>query len=532
VRAALYARFSSELQRAASIEDQFRNCRKRAEAEAWTIIATFADQAISGSDANRPQYRAMLSAAEHHEFDVLVVDDLSRLTRDAVECERVIRRLEFSGLRIVATSDGYDSTSKARKVHRGVKGLMNEIFLDDLRQRVHRGLEGQAIKSFWCGGRPYGYRLQPIADASRLDPYGNPAKVGTKLVIDKKQASVVREIFERYVAGESCSAIAAALNSRAIPSPGSSWKRVTRRSNGWARSGVRVILLNPLYTGAQRWNVSRFERDPDSGKTIRRRRPKSEWVVSQLEELRIIDDQLFDRAKARTRSLSDGDSRLKAGGKSKFMLSGLLKCEVCGANYVIADRYSYACGSFLDGASCTNRVRVNRVSLENAILGPVRAGLRDSERVKRMAAEMEKEFSRAVQASQARTAAAPRELQAIDERLVKLRLMPDLTDDERQTLIERIEAKRRDLKAARPAMKQSALILSLLPKAAKAYLKQIDEGLSGDLRAAAKGRIVLKDMLGPIRLAPGGDGSLWASYRYNPAALIRAAGTVGRGDRI
>src|ERR1700730_1714103 len=127
MKAALYARFSTDLQRAASIEDQFRNCRKRAELEGWKIVATFADAAMSGSDANRPRYRAMLEAAARHEFDVLIVDDLSRLTRDSVECERAIRRLEFSGVRIVATS-------KARKVHRGFKGLMNEIFLDNLRE--------------------------------------------------------------------------------------------------------------------------------------------------------------------------------------------------------------------------------------------------------------------------------------------------------------------------------------------------------------------------------------------------------------
>lgn len=63
MKAVLYARFSSDLQRATSIEDQFRNCRKRAEAEGWTVVATFADAAMSGSDANRPQYRAMLEAA-------------------------------------------------------------------------------------------------------------------------------------------------------------------------------------------------------------------------------------------------------------------------------------------------------------------------------------------------------------------------------------------------------------------------------------------------------------------------------------
>ena len=153
MRAALYARFSSDLQRASSIEEQFRNCRKRVATEGWAVVAEFADAAISGSDNSRPQYKAMLAAAVRGEFDVLLLDDLSRLTRDSVEQETTIRRLEFRGIRIVSTGDGYDSKSASRKIQRGVKGLMNEIFLDDLRQKVHRGLEGQALKRFWCGGK-------------------------------------------------------------------------------------------------------------------------------------------------------------------------------------------------------------------------------------------------------------------------------------------------------------------------------------------------------------------------------------------
>lgn len=234
MRTALYARFSSDLQRATSIEDQFRNCRKRADTEGWEIVATFADQAMSGSDASRPQYQAMLAAAARGEFKVLVVDDLSRLTRDAVECERVIRRLEFSGIRIVATSDGYDSTSKARKVHRGFKGLMNEIFLDDLRERVHRGLSGVAMKHYWTGGRPYGYRLIPVVDPTQKDQYGQPARIGTKLELDQVQAEIVREIFQSYAQGASYLAIARELNARGVPSPGSTWKRKVRRCGGSA----------------------------------------------------------------------------------------------------------------------------------------------------------------------------------------------------------------------------------------------------------------------------------------------------------
>jgi addiction module HigA family antidote len=158
--------------------------------------------------------------------------------RAPVTPERAIRRLEFSGMRIVATSDGYDSTSKARKVHRGFKGLMNEIFLDDLRERVHRGLAGQAMKHYWCGGRPYGYRLKPVLDPSRLDVYGQPSRIGTVLEIEDEQAGIVREIFARYAEGASCLAISRELNARGIASPGSTWKRKSRRCRGWMGSAV------------------------------------------------------------------------------------------------------------------------------------------------------------------------------------------------------------------------------------------------------------------------------------------------------
>lgn len=534
MRAAFYGRFSSDLQRSTSIEDQFRNCRRRAEAEGWAVVATFADEAMSGSDATRPQYRAMLEAAARHDFDVLVVDDLSRLTRDAVECERIIRRLEFAGLRIVATSDGYDSTSKARKVHRGFKGLMNEVFLDDLRERVHRGLAGQAQKHYWCGGRPYGYRLKPILDASRRDAYGQPSRIGTVLEVDQSQANVVREIFSRFAEGASCLTIARELNARQIPSPGSTWKRKTRRCSGWMASAVRVILRNPLYRGHVRWNVSQFVRDPDSGSHKRRARPQAEWVEHQDEAVRIISDDLYAKAQARTRSSADGDQRLKSGGKSKYPLSGLLVCRVCGAHYVMADARSYACSGYWNGGACSNHIRMRRDALERVVLGGVRRDLLAPERVQRMAQEMQAAYTERMRAAAARIEIVPRELQALDARIERLRERlkagdPDLTADEFQVAVERAESKRREL---RPEARQNARILSLLPRAAELYRQQIEQGLDGDPQGASRARLILRDLLGEITLAPGEDGSLWASYAMQPAVLLRGAGTGGRGDRI
>jgi DNA invertase Pin-like site-specific DNA recombinase len=354
LRAATYSHYSSDRQRDASLEDQQRNCHARAEREGWTVVEDFADAAISGSDNQRPQYLAMQAAAERKEFDVLIVDQLSRLARDSVESEQTIRRLEFQDIRIVTTSDGYDSLLPSRKVTRGFGGMMSEIFLDGLSANVHRGLKGQALKQFWCGGKPYGFRLKLLRDPHRLDAHHEPAKIGTVLQIDEQQAAIVKEIFERFVAGESCLAIARVLNERGAPSPGSTWKREVRRCSGWMASAARGILRNPLYTGQQRWNASKFVRDPDTKKHLRRKRPEAEWVTNRIEALRIVSDELFQAAQQRTRSAKESDPRLKNGQTPRYRLSGLLVCASCGAHYVLADARSYCCSSYAKGRACKN----------------------------------------------------------------------------------------------------------------------------------------------------------------------------------
>ena len=71
----------------------------------------------------------MLEDSKSASFDVLLVDDLSRLSRDEVELKQTIRRLCFRGIRIIGVSDGFDTASKGYKVHAGVRGLINEIYL-------------------------------------------------------------------------------------------------------------------------------------------------------------------------------------------------------------------------------------------------------------------------------------------------------------------------------------------------------------------------------------------------------------------
>jgi site-specific DNA recombinase len=473
----------------------------------------------------------MLGAAKRSEFDILLVDDLSRLARDQVESERVIRYLEFRSIRIVATADGYDSQTKTatRKIQRTVKGPVNEMRLDELRDQVHRGLTGQAIKGYWCGGRVYGYALRPILDQTRRDPYGQPERVGTKLEVDPEQAGIVREIYRRYADGASCRTIAKDLNNRGVPSAGSTWKRKVRRCSGWVNSAIRTILKNPLYTGRVRWNTGGYVRDPDNAKRVWRERPQDEWVEHCDESVRIISDELFQRAQERNRIRSNSDTRMKSGGRPKYLLSGLLHCGICNAHYILHDARSYACSGHKGGA-CDNHIRVRRDALESAILGPLRNEMLAPERVAQMAKEMQRDLLERMHKVKVRAAEQPQELQELDARIARLRNRlaagdPDITPDELQAALDRAEYKRRELAEPRPThVSESAKLLTILPNAAELYRRQITLGLDGaHPQIMLKARLAVRELLGQIRLEPGADGSLWADYEVQPAVLVRGA---------
>lgn len=516
MKAAIYARFSTDRQSESSIADQFRVCTEYADRVGLSIGEQFEDQGISGAAiGNRPGVQQMLAAAQSGRFGALLVMDLTRLSRSQADLNKMIDRLVARGIRVVGVQDGYDSARKGHKLQAGLSGIIGEAFREMVRDKTHAALASRARDRRPTGGKCYGYRNGEI---------------------DQHEAAIVREVFEQFSQGESCRTIAARLNARGVPSPGSTWARRERRCSGWMGSAIRAMLRNERYKGTVHWNVSEWVKDPDSGKRLRRSRPRSEWITHQVEALRIVDNELFRRAQRRTRLGDDG--RMRSGGRPRYLFSGLLTCAECGAHYTIASKHSYACSSYINGKACANNIRVRRDQVEKVLLAPIRDELLASDRVERMAREMQRDCAARTKILFEQAVASPRELLELDARLKRLRARvvagdPDMTADELQAAIERAEAKRGELLSAAPSAKCAATIMVALPRAADLYRRQIDAGLHGRPRDAAAARVLLRELFGGKVPLKRQGGELWAQIALRPEALLRRAeGTDGSGGSL
>jgi site-specific DNA recombinase len=147
VKAVIYARYSSDLQRDASIEDQIRLCRERIKHEGWRYLHAYTDRALSGASALRPAYQGLLEDARRGQFDIVVAEALDRLSRDQEDIAGLFKRMYFAGVRLLTLSEGEIS-----ELHVGLKGTMNALFLKDLAQKVRRGLEGRVREGRSGGG--------------------------------------------------------------------------------------------------------------------------------------------------------------------------------------------------------------------------------------------------------------------------------------------------------------------------------------------------------------------------------------------
>ncbi len=370
-RVALYARYSDDKQSAASIDDQFLICREQAKREGWHVIGSYKDAAISGASVIlRPGIQALVQDAQMGRFDVLLAEALDRVSRDQADVATLYKHLQFAGVKIVTLAEG-----EVSELHVGLKGTMNALFLKDLAKKTHRGLRGRVEKGKSGGGLCYGYDV-----VRRFSSEGEA--VHGERNINSVEAEVVRQVFRQFANGLSPQAIARRLNEAGIPAPtGTLWTSTTIR--GHAKRGTG-LLNNELYIGKLVWNRLRYLKNPQTGKRVSRINPQSEWIVTDVPDLRIVDEELWQAAKARQEDIAvqyagvieatrAAHNKLNRTRRPRSLLSGLVYCGCCGGSYTLRGQGRFACSNHIDTRSCSNGHSISREKLETRVLD----GLRD-----------------------------------------------------------------------------------------------------------------------------------------------------------
>ena len=216
--AAIYARYSSENQRPESIEDQIQACQRLASSNKFTILENhiYSDYAQSGSRNDRNGLNALIAASHEHPFDVVLVDDLSRLARDNFLMLSILSDLNFEGIRVISVADGLDSNDEEATLGIQIRGIFNELQLRDLKKKTMRGFIGQKKRGFSVGERTMGYKSVPIGEV-KIDRKGKARPDGYKIEIDPQEAAIFVRIFEDYKAGSSINKIVKSLNEEGVP---------------------------------------------------------------------------------------------------------------------------------------------------------------------------------------------------------------------------------------------------------------------------------------------------------------------------
>jgi DNA invertase Pin-like site-specific DNA recombinase len=240
LRTAIYARISTDRQNPLSNDDQIRKCSEFAERQSWIVLErhTYRDEAVSGTTENRPGLQALLAALKTRPcpFDVLLVDDTSRLSRKTKDALGIFEQLSFAGVRLIAVRQGIDSQNEQADLLVQVHGIVDSLYVKELATKTRRGMEGALLRGMHAGGRCFGYRNVPIEDPARNDEHGRPMILGVRLAINEDEP----ENRESHPRNHSTPKHSTVIKWRFAPSGGF-------RAKGYARQFFLASLLEHFF---------------------------------------------------------------------------------------------------------------------------------------------------------------------------------------------------------------------------------------------------------------------------------------------
>lgn len=295
MRAAIYVRVSTEEQAedGYSIKAQVERLNAYAASQDWKIVKTYIDDGQSAKDMNRTNLTNMLNDLKHDIFDCILVYRLDRLTRSVLDLYTMLNLFEKYNVKFKSATEVYDTTTAMGRLFITLVAALAQWERENLGERVRMGMTQKAKEGKWTVSLP------PFG-------YDKDEKNGDYLVINKKEAKVVKEIFEYYTSGKyGIGKIAKILNLRGLK---------TKSSHNWNTNTVRYVLTNPIYIGTMRYN---YRVNTDQYFEIKHACPA------------IVTQEIFDEANF---ILSSRSHKHPRKATSPYIFTSVLKCARCGGS--------------------------------------------------------------------------------------------------------------------------------------------------------------------------------------------------------
>ncbi len=525
-RCAIYARYSSREQEGTStIESQIRECRTYARRHDLVVAenAIFVDRAREGTTAEiRDAFQAMIAAAQRspRPFDAILVWKFSRFARNREDSAVYKGLLRRRGIEVTSVSEPVDRHSATGILSEGLIELIDQFYSARLAEEVRRGQTEATLEGFSTGGRaPYGYRRVEVPDPrGRVDRTGRPI-LRVTLVIEPVEAAIVRRIFETYASGEGYTRIAKALNAELITGP---------RGGTWDASTVREILGNDVYRGARAYGRIRKVRTA-SGTRSKRPRPREDWTFKEGAHPAIIAGDLWQRVQRRREAAA---AALRETGllgatrrtQTRYLLTGLLTCEVCGANFIVRVVYNtrfgryryYGCAYHARRGDtvCPNRTLLPQIAIERELLDLLQQVILTPATLERLLTAVNAKLR-----AQA-TAARPRVRELRKALTLASREITNYTQAvargdfaSLETALAAAERRRATLQAELAQLdgNQQTAVVQLTPAALERHL----QGMTEKLRSGVNGKVREAIQQSIARILVGIDGSLTIEAKPN-----------------
>lgn len=300
-RAVIYARYSTDNQSHETIEVQVERCVEYAKQKGFNIIEVFADEAVSGMKTNRPELQKLFGMAELGAFEVVLIYDQSRFSRDIVDWFSFRRTMQNHDIQIISVTQPYvggDLNDTAVFATEGINALVNQIHVLQTRQKVVDAMNRIARQGLVCGGAVLlGYDVND-----------------KRYVINEYEAEAVRLIFTLYAAGKSYKYLIQTLNEKGYK---------TKAGRTFGSNSINALLHNERYIGIYVYNKMLPARN--GKRNSHKANPAAIKIPGAVPQ--IISNDLWDKVQDRLRS-----NKVNARNKAKvdYLLSGKLFCGECG----------------------------------------------------------------------------------------------------------------------------------------------------------------------------------------------------------